>query len=73
MFKCHTVYGTDGTLLERELRGQFSLEWGYCRYCQRLHQFEIGARYVGNSYGHRLFEPEIKRVNIPAIDADMCQ
>ena len=73
MFKSNTVYGTGGTLLERELRSQFSLERRYCRYRQRLHPFEIGARDVGNSYGRRLFEPEIKHVNIPAVDADMCQ
>ena len=73
MFKSNTVYGTDGTLLERELRGQFGLESSYCRYLQRMHPFEIGARHGGNSYGRRLFEPEIKHVNIPAVDADMCQ
>ena len=45
MFKSNTVYGTDGTRLERELRGQYSLERRSCGYCQRMHKFDTGARY----------------------------
>jgi hypothetical protein len=42
-------YGTDGTRLERELRGQYSLERRSCGYCQRMHKFDTSARYGGNS------------------------
>ena len=73
MFKSNTVYPTDGTCLERELRGQCSLERRCCGNYQRMHQFEISARHAGNSSGRRLFEAKIKHVNIPAVDTDMCQ
>jgi len=73
MFKSNTVYGIDGTRLERELRGQCSLERRSCGYCQRLHKFETGARYGGNSKGRRIFEPKIKHVNMTSVDTNMCQ
>lgn len=73
MFESKTVYGTDGTRLERKLRGQCGLERRFRGYCQRLHKFAIGARDGGNSLGRRILDPEIKHVNIAAVDTDMCQ
>ena len=73
MFESKTVYGTDGTRLERELRGQCGIERRCRGYCQRMHKFEIGPRYGSNSKGRRIFEPKIKHINITAVDTDMCQ